>query len=91
MPNACTNTYHTASHLFHLITATSRWLSCIRFSFQERLPKYFEKQPAGALEIVAKDAAMAPAAYYMQGTADGKRPGRFYVNVSNLHQRPKVS
>jgi len=24
-----------------------------------------------------------------QGTADGKRPGRFYVNVSNLHQRPK--
>jgi len=25
----------------------------------------------------------------MQGTADGARPGRFYVNVSNLDKRPK--
>ena len=26
---------------------------------------------------------------HAQGTSDGTRPGRFYVNVSNLHQRPK--
>ena len=36
-----------------------------------------------------KNSQTAPAAYYMQGTADGARPGRFYVNVSNLPQRPK--
>jgi uncharacterized protein (DUF885 family) len=54
-----------------------------------RLPAYFERQPRAALEVVDKNAESAPAAYYMQGTADGKRPGKFYVNVSNLHQRPK--
>ena len=53
------------------------------------LPAYFNRIPAAPLEIVAKDAETAPAAYYMQGTSDGARPGRFYVNVSNLHQRPR--
>jgi len=55
------------------------------------LPGYFSRSPAAPLEIVAKDAASAPAAYYMQGTADGKRPGKFYVNVSNLSARPKYN
>ena len=55
----------------------------------ETLPGYFARMPKSELEIVAKDSTTAPAAYYMQGTSDGKRPGRFYVNVSNLHQRPK--
>ena len=53
------------------------------------LPAYFASEPRAELEVVEKDAASAPAAYYMQGTADGKRPGKFYVNVSNLDQRPK--
>lgn len=53
-----------------------------------RLSQYFEKLPAAAVEIVPLQSPSAPAAYYMQGTADGSRPGRFYVNVSNLHQRP---
>lgn len=53
------------------------------------LPRYFEAIPAAELEIVEKNSQTAPAAYYMQGTADGARPGRFYVNVSNLPQRPK--
>ena len=53
------------------------------------LPEYFEQLPASKCEIVAKDEAAAPAAYYMQGTNDGSRPGRFYVNVSNLEARPK--
>jgi uncharacterized protein (DUF885 family) len=88
---------------------------------KETLPLYFAKFPRSPLEVVEKDVASAPAAYYMQvtkpqiptpygdkiyivfsthtivqdihpymqGTADGQRPGRFYVNVSNLHQRPK--
>lgn len=56
---------------------------------QKVLPKYFDKFPNSPLEIVSKDMATAPAAYYMQGTADGARPGRFYVNVSNLNKRPK--
>jgi uncharacterized protein (DUF885 family) len=58
---------------------------------QLQLPHYFETLPAAcaSLEIVEKNAPTAPAAYYMQGTADGSRPGRFYVNVSNLEQRPR--
>ena len=29
-----------------------------------------------------------PAAYYLAGTADGNRPGRFYVNVGNIREKP---
>ena len=54
----------------------------------ETLPSFFETFPAAPLEVVAKTSATAPAAYYMCGTADGSRPGRFYVNVSNLEGRP---
>lgn len=68
-----------------LITDYYKLLDCIA----EVLPSYFEDIPADKLEIVEKDSPTAPAAYYMQGTADGSRPGRFYVNVSNLEQRPK--
>ena len=32
------------------------------------LPHYFDRMPRGTLEVVDKDAASAPAAYYMQGT-----------------------
>jgi len=30
-----------------------------------------------------------PVAFYYAGTADGKRPGRFYVNTTRLNDRPK--
>jgi len=53
------------------------------------LPKYFNVFPSSPLEIVRKDAPTAPAAYYLAGTPDGSRPGRFYVNVSNINARPK--
>jgi uncharacterized protein (DUF885 family) len=53
------------------------------------LPQYFNIFPKSPLEIVSKNASTAPAAYYLAGTPDGTRPGRFYVNVSNLNQRPK--
>jgi len=53
----------------------------------EKLPEFFGKLPTMPLEIVAKKTG--PAAYYFAGTPDGKRPGRFYVNVTRLPTRPK--
>ena len=50
---------------------------------------YFDTFPKSRVEIVSKNAPSSPAAYYMAGTPDGSRPGRFYVNVSNLKERPK--
>ena len=55
---------------------------------QDVLPQFFETFPAAPLEVVAKVSPTAPAAYYMCGTQDGSRPGRFYVNVCNLEGRP---
>jgi uncharacterized protein (DUF885 family) len=49
------------------------------------LPAFFAEQPKCPLEIVAR--SDGPSAFYMAGTADGKRPGRFYVNVSHCDQR----
>jgi len=54
---------------------------------RERLPEVFAKLPDMPLEVVPKDGG--PAAYYFAGTPDGKRPGRFYVNKSRLHERAK--
>lgn len=53
----------------------------------KELPKYFSALPKAPLEVVPKMGG--PAAYYFAGTPDGKRPGRFYVNVSRLSERPK--
>lgn len=50
------------------------------------LPSYFQEFPRSPLEIT--DKYQGPAAYYLAGTADGKRPGRFYVNCSHIEQRP---
>jgi uncharacterized protein (DUF885 family) len=79
-PN-CGQYYHRASDLldgYRILTA----------HIQNKLGKYFENFPKSEMEIVSLETETAPAAYYMQGTSDGKRPGRFYVNVSNLTQRP---
>ena len=50
------------------------------------MPTYFADIPLSPLEITSKE--VGPAAYYLAGTPDGKRPGRFYVNVSNISERP---
>ena len=50
------------------------------------MPQYFNEIPRSPLEITSKPGG--PAAYYLAGTADGKRPGRFYVNVSHIEKRP---
>ena len=47
---------------------------------------YFADIPNTPLEITTK--TVGPAAYYLTGTPDGKRPGRFYVNVSHIEKRP---
>eukprot|EP00927_Polykrikos_kofoidii_P022347 TRINITY_DN20897_c0_g1_i1.p1 TRINITY_DN20897_c0_g1~~TRINITY_DN20897_c0_g1_i1.p1 ORF type:complete len:616 (+),score=119.60 TRINITY_DN20897_c0_g1_i1:60-1850(+) len=56
-------------------------------NIEAELPKYFGRLPKMALEVVPKQSG--PCAYYYAGTADGTRPGRFYVNVSRLNERPK--
>ncbi len=58
-------------------------------SIEKELPRFFNCFPKSKLEIVSKDAVSGPAAYYLAGTPDGTRPGRFYVNVSNIKERPK--
>lgn len=50
------------------------------------LPKYFNEFPRSALEVVATD--KGPSAFYIAGTPDGARPGKFYVNTHNLSGKP---
>lgn len=52
------------------------------------LPSFFERLPTSPLQMEELQAPSAPAAFYMQGTVDLTRPGKFYVNVSNLEKRP---
>lgn len=51
-------------------------------TIEKVLPLYFAEFPRSPLIITSK--TQGPAAYYLAGTADGKRPGRFYVNVSHI-------
>jgi uncharacterized protein (DUF885 family) len=50
------------------------------------LPDYFNEIPKSPLDIVEK--SVGPAAYYLAGTADGSRPGKFSVNCSDIEKRP---
>ncbi len=57
---------------------------------QPRLPGLFGTLPKAKLEITAVPAFIEKdqaAAYYNQGSADGKRPGRVYVNTYNATER----
>jgi len=54
------------------------------------LPKLFARQPESELEIRPVPEfleATAGGAYYYPGTADGSRPGVFYINTSDLPSR----
>jgi uncharacterized protein (DUF885 family) len=59
-----------------------------------KLPQLFGRLPRAPLDVqpvpdyLAKDQA---AAYYQQGTPDGKRPGIFFVNTYNYAQRSLTS
>jgi uncharacterized protein (DUF885 family) len=55
-----------------------------------KLPELFGRLPKAPLEIVPVPAYMEKdqsAAYYDNGTADGSRPGRVYVNEYNFAER----
>lgn len=55
------------------------------------LPKLFHRLPTTAYEIVPIPAQMAPdttTAYYQQPSADGVRPGRYFVNLYRPQDRP---
>ena len=57
---------------------------------QPRLPDLFGRLPKAKLEVVPMPAYMAPnqpAAFYDQGTPDGKRPGNVDVNTYNFADR----
>jgi uncharacterized protein (DUF885 family) len=55
------------------------------------LPLLFAVKPKATFEVRPVEAFLAPsepAASYMRGSADGKRPGVFYVNTHDLASRP---
>jgi uncharacterized protein (DUF885 family) len=57
---------------------------------QPRLPELFGRLPKAKVEVVAMasyEAPNQPAAFYDQGTPDGKRPGRVDVNTYNFADR----
>lgn len=56
------------------------------------LPRLFKRIPKAAYEIVPIPAQMAPdttTAYYQRPSADGSRPGGYYVNLYRPQDRPK--
>ena len=50
------------------------------------IPRYFSRSPKSPLSV--ENRTVGPAAYYLAGTADGKRPGKFYVNTKNVNEKP---
>jgi len=57
---------------------------------QPRLPELFGTLPKATLEVVAMPGYMAPnqaAAFYDQGTPDGKRPGQVDINTYHFADR----
>jgi uncharacterized protein (DUF885 family) len=61
---------------------------------QPKLPELFGRLPKAPLEVVPVPAYMEKdqaQAYYDNGTPDGKRPGRVYVNTYNVADRSLAS
>lgn len=54
-----------------------------------KITSIFNEFPKLKCEIVESGNAGAPAAYYIGGTRDGARPGKFFVNVANFDSQPK--
>ena len=50
------------------------------------IPRFFSRSPKSPLSIEHR--TVGPAAYYLAGTADGLRPGKFYVNTRNVNEKP---
>jgi len=66
----------------------------LRARVDAALPLLFADKPRAGFEIRTVEAFRAPAeaaASYLPPSADGKRPGVFYVNTYDLPSRPKYS
>src|SRR5690606_33570209 len=64
----------------------------LKQTIDARLPKLFADFPQASYEVrpvEAFRAAAAPGAFYQSPSADGTRPGIFYVNTYNLKAQPK--
>lgn len=62
-------------------------------SVMEAAPRYFSVLPKAALEVRAVEKwreGTAPTAFYNQPSADGSRPGIYYVNLVDMNQTQKV-
>jgi uncharacterized protein (DUF885 family) len=54
-------------------------------------PDYFGTLPTGAMEVRAVEEyriTTATGAFYEQGSLDGSRPGRYYVNLADMAEMP---
>ena len=80
-----------ATHFYDSADAVIEGYRDVCARIEAQLPKFFHpsSRPRATLDIVPKDSPTAPAAYYLAGTPDGARPGRFLVNVANVRERPK--
>ncbi|HET7600451.1 MAG TPA: DUF885 domain-containing protein [Gemmatimonadales bacterium] len=61
---------------------------------ERKLPELFDRLPRRRVvveEMPAYQERDAPAAYYYQGTADGRRPGRYLVNTYEPRSRPRYT
>jgi uncharacterized protein (DUF885 family) len=61
---------------------------------QPELPKLFGLLPKAPVEVVAVEKfreAEAPQAEYMEGTPDGSRPGKVYVNTGDYQHRTTIT
>jgi uncharacterized protein (DUF885 family) len=61
-------------------------------NINKHLHKAFSNIPNIPMEVKAVEEfreASAPVAFYQSASDDGKRPGRYYMNLSNLNEMPK--
>lgn len=54
-----------------------------------KITDVFSGPPKHKLEVVPGPQEDCPAAYYITGTPDGSRPGKFFVNVRKYKSQPK--
>ena len=58
-----------------------------------RLPRVFNRLPRAAVEIRRVPVAIevgAPGGYYQGASLDGSRPGAYYINLRDTHERPSL-
>ena len=70
----------------------ARFREIIEDLIDSRLLTVVKSKPELPLEVVPVPPSMGkdvPSAFYITGTADGSRPGRFYVNTYRYESQPK--